>query len=221
MVMTTSTCLHAWASEFARLPPLAASFSVACALRSKPATAKSALSRFWAIGSPILPSPMKPTFAMASSTPVVVSSRLLARGHQREPQVNSEQQHVHHDDPHVSAVDLRKQKLHRSHRDHGGEPHHRAPRRGQPQPHPRHQIDDREDHRRHLIWRRIGSDPGGNRRPDSTNDRPMIEALANLNDGHHPPEHHQPVGPFLSVSYAVRGGTRPDDLVPSLRTHRN
>src|ERR1700757_2287466 len=136
MVTTTSTSLHASASEFARLPPLATSFSVACALRSKPVTATSALSRFWAIGSPILPSPMKPTFAMASSTPVVVSARLLARGHQREPQVHSEQQHVHHDDPHVSAVDLRKQKLHRRHRDNGGEPHHRAPRRGQPQPPP-------------------------------------------------------------------------------------
>src|SRR6201982_2009653 len=180
MVITTSASLHASASEFARLPPLATSFSVACALRSKPVTATSALSRFWAIGSPILPSPMKPTFAMASSTPVVVSSRLLARGHQREPQVHSEQQHVHHDDPHVSAGDLRKQKLSRIHPDDGGEPHHRAAPRGQP--HPPHQIDDREEHRRHLIWRRIGIEPGGKRRPDSTNDRPMIEALAKRND---------------------------------------
>src|SRR5262249_28287639 len=126
----------------------------------------------------MLPSPMKPTFAMASSTPVVASSRLFARGHQREPQVHSKQQHVHHDDPHVSAEDWRKQKLHRGHRDHGGEPHYRAPRRGQPQPHPGHEIDDREEHRRYLIWRRIGIEPGGKWRPDSTNDRPMIEALA-------------------------------------------
>src|SRR6201987_5362886 len=129
MVITISASLHASASEFAWLPPLAASFSVACALRSKPATAKSALSRFWAIGSPILPNPIKPTFAMTASPPVVVSSRLLARGHQREPQVHSEQQHVHHDDPHVSAVDLRKQKLHRGHRDNAGERHHSDPRR--------------------------------------------------------------------------------------------
>src|SRR5262249_7135399 len=174
MVITTSASLHASASEFARLPPLAVSFSVACALRSKPVTAKSALIRFWAIGSPMLPSPMKPTFAMASSTPVVVSSRLLARGHQREPQVHSEQQHVHHDDPHVSAVDLRKQKLHRSHGDDGSEPHHRAPRRGQPQPYPGHQIDDHEEHRRHLIWGRIGAEPGGKRRAGSTNDGTML-----------------------------------------------
>src|ERR1700730_10019159 len=112
MLITTSTSLHASASEFARLPALAASFSVACALRSKPVTAKLALSRFWAIGSPILASPMTAPFAMAASTPVGESPRPLAGGHQREPQVHSEQQHVHHDDPHVSAVDLWKQKLH-------------------------------------------------------------------------------------------------------------
>src|SRR6516225_2832956 len=171
MVITTSTSLHASASEFAPLPPLASSLSVAWALRSKPVTASSALSRFWAIGSPILPSPMNPTFAMASSTPVAVnSSRLLTCGHQREPQVDAEQQHVHHDDPHVSAVDLRKQELHRSHGDDGGEPPHRAPRRGQPQPYPRHEVDDREEHCRDLIRRRIGIEAGGKRRCNSAND---------------------------------------------------
>src|SRR5262249_19225803 len=152
MVITTSASLHASASEFARLPPLAVSFSVACALRSKPVTAKSALIRFWAIGSPMLPSPMKPTFAMASSTPVVVSSRLLARGRRRAPKAPSEHAPLHHDTPLFSAVYLRKQNPHRSKGDEGSTPPHRPPGRGQPQPYPGHQIDDREEHRRHLIW---------------------------------------------------------------------
>src|SRR5262245_1838081 len=215
MVITTSTSLHASAIEFAPLPPLAASLSVACALRSNPVTAYSALSRFWAIGSPILPSPMNPTFAMASSTPVVVnSSRLLARGHEREPQVDAEQQHVHHDDPHVSAVDLRKQELHRSHGADGSEPHHRAPTRGQPQPYPRHEIDDREEHRRDLVRRRIGTEAGGKRRCNSANDRPMIKALAKRDGGHHAQEYDQPIGPSLAVGFAVRGVNRLEDLRP-------
>src|SRR5262249_56667447 len=90
----------------------------------------------------------------------------------------------------------------------------RPPGRPQPQPHPRHQIDDREEYRRHLIWRRIGIEPGGKRRPDSTNDRPMIDPLAKRNDGHHSQEHHQPVGPLLAVGFAVRGVNRLEDLRP-------
>src|SRR6516164_9061656 len=215
MVITTSTSLHASASEFAPLPPLASSLSVAWALRSKPVTASSALSRFWAIGSPILPSPMNPTFAMASSTPVAVnSSRLLTCGHQREPQVDAEQQHVHYDDPHVSAVDLRKQELNCGHGDDGREPHHPPPSRGLPHPDPRHGIDDREEHRRHLIRRRIGIEAGGKWRSDSANDRPMIEALAKRDGGHHAQEHDQPIGPSLAVGFVVRGVNRLEDLRP-------
>src|SRR5215813_5598533 len=215
MVITTSTSLHASASEFARPPPLAASLSLACSLRSKPVTASPALSRFWAIGSPILPSPMNPTFAMASSTPVVVnSSRLLARGHEREPQVDAEQQHVHYDDPHVSAVDLRKQELHRGHGDDRGKPNHRAPRRGQPQPYSRHEIDDREEYRRDLIRRRIGIEAGGKLRCNSANDRPMIKALAKRDGGHHAQKHDQPIGPSFAVGFAVCGMHRLEDVRP-------
>ena len=42
----------------------------------------------------------------------------------------------------------------------------------------------------------------------------MIEALAKRNDGHHPQEHHQPVGPLLAVGFAVRGVNRLEDLRP-------
>src|SRR3981189_2129809 len=107
MVITISASLHASATEFARPPPLAASFSLASAFRSKPATACPALSRFCAIGRPILPSPMKPLLPTPLPTPVVfrASRRFSAGAHRREPQIHAEQPPLYRNPPHVPAVD--------------------------------------------------------------------------------------------------------------------
>src|SRR5262245_51265060 len=202
MVITASASLHVSAIDCTFVPRPAASRAPASSLTSKPETAWPILIRFSAIGSPILPSPMKPTFAMAFLHPgyryrvrVTPLFRLLARGHQRKPQIGPEQDHLHRDDPDVAAKDLRKQQLHRRHRDQRGEPHHRAPRRGQPQPDRRDRIDDREEHRRHLIGRRIGIEAGRERRADAADDRPVIEALDQRQAGHHPQEQNQPTRP--------------------------
>src|SRR6266851_2679017 len=129
MVITVSAPAQASAAEAARAPPPVANRSVAYSLKSNPDTACPALIRFWAIGSPILPSPMKPIFAIRPSP--WMSGRLLARGHQRETQINCEQHQLGHDHPNISAVDLRKQGLDRRHGDHGGQPHYRPQRRRQ------------------------------------------------------------------------------------------
>src|SRR5262249_43521270 len=90
----------------------------------------------------------------------------------------------------------------------------RAPRPPTPPPTPRHEIDDREEHRRHLIRRRIGIEAGRKRRSNSANDRPMIETLAKRDGGHHAQEHDQPIGPSLAVGFVVRGVHRLEDLRP-------
>src|SRR5215471_17954875 len=126
MVITTSASLHASAIDCAFVPPPAASRAPASSLTSKPETAWPALIRFAAMDSPILPSPMKPTFAMAFLHPAIVirSFRPLARRHQRQPEIGAEQQQLQRDEPHVAAKDLREEQIHRRHRDDRGEPHH-------------------------------------------------------------------------------------------------
>src|SRR5258707_2434826 len=64
MVMTISTPLDAAFTLPAACPPDVASASTCALLMSKPCTAWPALSRFCAIGRPMLPRPMKPIFAM-------------------------------------------------------------------------------------------------------------------------------------------------------------
>jgi hypothetical protein len=82
MVITSSASLHASAAEAARAPPSSASRPADAAFTSKPATAWPALTRFCAIGSPILPSPIKPIFAIAFLPDFVycplMSSRIAA-----------------------------------------------------------------------------------------------------------------------------------------------
>src|SRR4051812_35470426 len=69
MVMTISTPLEAAFTLPAACPPDAASASTCALLTSKPCTAWPALSRFCAIGKPMLPRPMKPIFAMCLPGP--------------------------------------------------------------------------------------------------------------------------------------------------------
>src|SRR5262245_23823645 len=118
MVITASASVHASAIDCTLVPPPAASRAPASSLTSKPETAWPILVKFSAMGSPLLPGPMKPTFAMAFLHPgyryrvrVTPLFRLLARGHQRKPQIGTEQNQLHRDDPDAAAVDLRKQQL--------------------------------------------------------------------------------------------------------------
>src|SRR5262249_14123905 len=90
-----------------------------------------------------------------------------------------------------------------------------------PNPPPSHEIDDREDHRRDLVRRRIGIEAGGKRRCNSANDRPMIEALAKRHGGHHAQKHDQPIGPLLAVGFAVRGMHWLEDVRPFRVGHGN
>src|SRR5271167_5033029 len=116
MVITISASLHASTAEFARVPPSPASRSLAYSLRSKPETAWPDLTRLRAIGNPILPSPMKPIVAIAVLPLCCAASfRLFACSHQHEPQIRAEQCHLDQHNQHASAVDLRKQDLHRRH----------------------------------------------------------------------------------------------------------
>src|SRR5205823_8404435 len=117
MVITTSASLHASGTDLARVPPPTASRSAAYSLRSRPITACPALTRFWAIGNPILPSPMKPIVAIASLTFHFLgnSLRLFARCPQCKQEIHAQQRQFDHNNQKACAVDLRKQNLDRHH----------------------------------------------------------------------------------------------------------
>src|SRR5712672_3687649 len=99
MGVAIAASLHAAATDLAAVAPSAASRSVEYSLMSKPVTAWPALIRFCAIGSPILPSPMKPILAMIPPTPVLAGSRrLLAGRQQRQREIDDEQHNLcYHD----------------------------------------------------------------------------------------------------------------------------
>src|ERR1700704_3108727 len=112
MVMTIPASLHPAAIDLAAVLPSAARRSVEYSLTSKPDTAWPALIRFWAIGSPILPSPIKPILAIVPPIPVLAGSRrLLARRQQCKREIGAEQRNFYYNDPHVAAVDLGEQDL--------------------------------------------------------------------------------------------------------------
>src|SRR6478736_4893481 len=79
MVMMISTPLAAAFTPSAACPPEAASASTCALFMSKPCTAWPALSRFCAIGRPMLPRPMKPIFAMRALLPTPCLLRLDLR----------------------------------------------------------------------------------------------------------------------------------------------
>jgi hypothetical protein len=68
-IVTTMSDCAASASDFAIAPPAATSASTPFGVTSLPATACPAFTRLRAMGKPILPSPMKPIFAMTVSSP--------------------------------------------------------------------------------------------------------------------------------------------------------
>ncbi|MNW69430.1 hypothetical protein D3C74_484320 [compost metagenome] len=70
-MITTSASLTASATELAPCPPAATRSSMAFWLRLKPVTVKPALTRFLAIGRPMMPRPMNATFCDMSFSKIL------------------------------------------------------------------------------------------------------------------------------------------------------
>src|SRR5262249_27505231 len=95
MVMITSAPRQAAGTESAALPLADASLDSAGFTTSKPMTSWPALSRFCAIGRPMLPSPMNPIFAMCLSPQLVAQLlRLFARGQNSKRQIGDDQRRL-------------------------------------------------------------------------------------------------------------------------------
>src|SRR5262249_48025574 len=61
---------------------------------------------------------------------------------------------------------------------------------------------------------RIGIKSGRKRSPDATNNRPVVQTLAERDARHHAEEQHQPVGPWLAGGFAVGGLNRFEKVRP-------
>src|ERR1700738_1674018 len=150
MVITTSAPRHASGTEFARVPPPATSGSEAYSLRSNPQTVCPALTRFCAIGRPMLPRPIKPIVAITVSRPLltgVALLRLFARSHHDQPHICAEQAELEHARQYVPPKVRGKKHPHRGQENDAREPPHAPPGGGEPQAHSRHRINDCKEHR--------------------------------------------------------------------------
>src|SRR5262249_32341227 len=132
MVITTSAPAQASATEVAAAPFAALRRPTDALTTSKPVTRCPPLSRFCAIGKPMLPSPMKPMRAMAvpslphgeaarapsrnhgQKTLLTTSLRMLARRLDGEKQIRRDHHTLQHRDHWHRAVDLLEE--HRDHR---------------------------------------------------------------------------------------------------------
>src|SRR5664279_1199677 len=203
MVMTTSARAAAVLAVSTPTPPAALSLATAAALISTPSTWWPALSRFCAIGKPMLPSPTNAMRAMTPSPLYFSSLRLFLRRFQRQSQIKHKQAAFQQIAQQTAAEHLRKKYFNRQHRGHRGEPDHRAPSGGEPQPNRRDQIDHREEHRgglpsdRMVLEHFIGIDA------DAAHARPMIEPLEHRQAGHHAQEQHQPPRPAPDAALAL------------------
>ena len=124
---------------------------------------------------------------------------------QGEPQIVGQQHDFEHDHPDAAAIDLRKQQLDRNHRDERGEPHHRAPGRGEPEPDRRHQIDHRKEHGRRLVGRGIAFETDRRGGVDAAHDRPVVESLDERQARHRPHEQDEARRPFVRRRLAFAG----------------
>src|SRR5579864_7209609 len=129
MVMTTSARAAAPLAVSSLLPPAATSLATEAGLTSTPSTACPALSRFCAIGSPMLPSPINP---MRAITPSSRSKRMFLGRHQGQPQINREQPAFQQAGHHAGAKHLRENEFQRQHRSDRSQPDNRAPGGGEP-----------------------------------------------------------------------------------------
>src|SRR5689334_24172576 len=123
--MTTSARAAALFAVSTPAPPAAFSFSTEPGLTSMPSTWCPALSRFCAIGNPILPRPMNPMRAMAPSPTLLL--RMLLRRLQGQQQIKREQRAFQNPGQPTAAEHLREKYFDRQHRRNRGEPDHRAP----------------------------------------------------------------------------------------------
>ena len=104
--------------------------------------------------------------------------RLFLRRLQREPQIDHEQRRPPaRSNSKPPSNTCGKNSVDRDHRHDRGEPDHRAPRRREPQPDRRDQIDHREKHRRRLPGDRLVSKASLRRDDDAAHLRPVIEPL--------------------------------------------
>src|SRR5262249_27620185 len=132
---------------FAAVPPPATSLSTWPALRSNPMTCWPALMRLSAIGSPILPRPMKPiAISVLPGDPIwLVLFGTFARRQHGQADIERDGDELPQDDYDRSAVDLREEQCDRRHRDSGRQPHHAAPGGCKPQPYGGDEIDHGEE----------------------------------------------------------------------------
>ena len=123
--------------------------------------------------------------------------RPLARRMNGEPQVKAKQTHLDDHDENAGAVDAGKEDFDHHHGHDRREPHHRAPRRGEPQADRRHQIDDGKKHRRRLPRHALHLESLIGGRTDAADLAPMIEALQQRHPRHDAQEQNQMLGPRL------------------------
>src|SRR5262245_16163092 len=199
MVMTTSPRAAALFAVSTLAPPAAFSFSIAAGLTSTPSTWWRALSRFCAIGSPMLPRPINPMRAMTpSQSPLSILLRMFLCRFQCEPKVKYQQAAFQNAGEPAAAEHLRKKYFHRQHGGHRGEPDHRSPGRGKPEADRGDEVDDRKEDRRSLPRDRMVLERYRLAKSDADNLPPMIEALDHRYHRHHAEKQHQPPRPQAS-----------------------
>jgi hypothetical protein len=125
--------------------------------------------------------------------------RPFSRRHERQQEIGQQQDRLDQDDSDVPAINLRKQHFDRGHRHDRREPHHRAPRRGEPEADRRNEIDHREKDGRRLPGRRLEFEPAARRNDDAGHLRPVEQALDHRQPGHHAQEKYQDAGPAAGL----------------------
>ena len=150
---------------------------------------------------------------MRSTDPATVPITPAVRAQQRSRATDSRRPApARPDDEDAAAIDLREEHLDHRHGHHGGEPHHRAPGRGKPQPDPGDEIDDGEKHRRRTPGDGVLLEAAARRRADAAQGGPMIEPLHQRDRRHEAQEQHQIFGPGaggrgpFAVASTGRGG---------------
>ena len=130
----------------------------------------------------------------------------LARGNDGEEEIGAKERGLEKNHEDAAAIDLRKEHFDGSHRNHRGEPEHRAPRRGEPQPDCRHQVQHREKHRRGLPGDRMRFKALSGRGADAADLDPVVEPLDQRHGRHEAQKQDQIVGP----APAAHGLGQPD-----------
>src|SRR5215475_10271786 len=129
---------------------------------------------------------------------------LLACGLQGQKEIGPEQYEFDYDEPHASAIDLRKQHLDCNHRNNRREPDDGPPGGREPKPDGGDKIDHRKEGRRRLIGRRVVSKASRRRGTDAAYDGPVIETLDHRQARHGAQKHDKAPGPAVDVGPDLR-----------------